>query len=383
MALAEARREDLNFGFFERLRAINWIFVGLLVLLAGFGTVELYSVAGGSMSPWAKTHIIRFAFALALFLVVALIDIRFWMRMAIPLYVVALVGLVGVQLAGATYGGATRWLTMGGLNIQPSEVMKIALVMALARVYQTMDARQVSHPKNLILPLVMIAVPAGIVLLQPDLGTAILLLISGAAVLALAGVHWLYFVAAAIAAGAAAPFAWQSLHAYQKSRVLTFLDPERDPLGAGYHIIQSKIALGSGGPFGRGFGKGTQSHLNFVPEKHTDFIFTMLGEELGLVGAGGLLLIFAVVIIVGLRMATGVENRFGRLVGAGVVVTLFAFVFVNVAMVIGVLPVVGVPLPLISYGGTVMLAVMFGLGLLMSAHVHRGVNMPRPLARRK
>jgi len=383
MSLAIRRHERSGLTVLERLQRIQWLFVVLLITLAGIGAVELYSVAGGQMDPWARAHIWRFLFALGLFLLVAMVDIRMWMAAAIPIYVVTLASLVLVQVAGATYGGATRWLTFGSLNVQPSEIMKIALVLALARVYQSFEAGKASHPKYLVLPLAMIAVPAGIVALQPDLGTAVLLLISGLGVMALAGVHWLYFVGAGLAAAAAAPLAWNALHAYQKSRVLTFLDPERDPLGAGYHIIQSKIALGSGGAFGRGFGKGTQSHLNFVPEKHTDFIFTMFGEEFGMAGGVLVLVLFAGVIVLGLKMSAGVENRFGRLVASGVIMTLFAFVFVNIAMVTGLLPVVGVPLPLISYGGTVMLAMMFGLGLLMSAHVHRRINMPRPLARPK
>ncbi|VAW15723.1 Rod shape-determining protein RodA [hydrothermal vent metagenome] len=383
MALAGPRQEHAGFSAWARLRQVNWVFASLLVVLAAIGAVELYSVAGESMDPWARAHLWRFSFAFTLFLVVAIVDIRFWMAVSLPIYGLALAGLVAVQLAGATYGGATRWLSLGGLSIQPSELMKIGLVMALARIYQTIDAGRVSHPRHLVLPLVLIAVPTGIIALQPDLGTAVLLLVSGFGVMALAGVHWLYFLGGGIAAAAAAPFAWSMLYTYQKIRVMTFLDPERDPLGAGFNIIQSKIALGSGGAFGRGFGNGTQSDLNFVPEKHTDFIFTVFGEEFGFAGAVVVLVLFMSVIGLGLKMSARVENRFGRLVGGGVTITLFAFVFVNVAMVTGLVPVVGVPLPLISYGGTVMLAVMFGLGLLMSAHVHARVNMPRPLARRK
>lgn len=383
MALADSRSEHAEYSVFQRLKAINWVFSVLLVGLAAIGTVELYAVAGGDIDPWARAHIWRFAAAFAVFICVALIDIRFWMAASLPIYALALFGLVLVQVAGATYGGATRWLSIGGLSIQPSEVMKIGLVMALARVYQTLDARAVSRPRHLLIPLALIAAPTGIVALQPDLGTAVLLLVSGAGVMALAGVHWMYFLGASLAAAAAAPFAWTALYDYQKVRVLTFLDPERDPLGAGFNIIQSKIALGAGGAFGRGFGKGTQTDLNFVPEKHTDFIFTVLGEEFGFAGGVVVLMLFMAVIGMGLKMSARVENRFGRLVGAGVVITLFAFVFVNVAMVTGLVPVVGVPLPFISYGGTVMLAVMFGLGLLMSAHVHARINMPRPLSRRK
>lgn len=370
-------------GPLAKLRDIDWIFVVPLIMLAIIGAIELFSVAGGSFEPWARTHLLRFAACLVVFVVVALVDIRVWMRLAFPLYAAALAGLVLVEVAGATYGGATRWLTVAGLNLQPSELMKVALVLALARTFQVVDGPRISHPRNLVLPAALIGVPTLLVAIEPDLGTAILLAATGAAVLVAAGVHWLYFMAGGLAMAAAAPLAWSALHDYQKDRILTFFDPERDPLGAGYHIIQAKIALGSGGTFGRGFGQGTQSHLDFVPEKHTDFIFTMLGEEFGFAGSLVIVTLFAALCLSGLRIATGIENRFGRLVAAGVVMTLFVLVFVNIAMVTGLLPVVGVPLPLVSHGGTVMLSVMFGLGLLMSAHVHRHVNMPRPLARRR
>lgn len=383
MALVRRHEAEDTRSLAEKLRDIDWPFAVLLAMLVAIGAAELFSVADGSFEPWAGPHLMRFAACFVLFIAVALTDIRFWMRMAYPIYGAALFGLVLVELVGVTYGGATRWLSVGGLNLQPSELMKIALVLALARTFQGLDARAVSQPRNLLLPAVLIAVPTLLVAAEPDLGTALLVAITGALVLVAAGVHWLYFLGAGITAAAAAPFAWGALHAYQKARILTFLDPERDPLGAGYHIIQAKIALGSGGAFGRGFGQGTQSHLDFVPEKHTDFIFTMLGEEFGFAGALVIIALYAAVALMGLRIATRVENRFGRLVAAGVAMTLFAYVFVNIAMVTGLLPVVGVPLPLISHGGTVMLSVMFGLGLMMSAHVHRHMNMPRPLARRR
>ena len=383
MALVRRHEADDTRAIAQKLRDVDWPVAVLPMVLVAIGAAELFSVGGASFEPWAGTHVIRFAACYALFIAVALVDIRVWMRVAFPIYALALGALVAVELAGVTYGGATRWLSVGDFNLQPSELMKVALVLALARVYQGLDARTVSRPKNLVLPGALIALPMLLVAAEPDLGTAVLVMVTGAMMLLAAGVHWLYFFGAGLAAATAAPFAWSALHAYQKARILTFLDPERDPLGAGYHIIQAKIALGSGGSFGRGFGQGTQSHLDFVPEKHTDFIFTMLGEEFGFAGSLAIIGLYLALALLGLRIATRVENRFGRLVAAGVCMTLFAYVFVNIAMVTGLLPVVGVPLPLVSHGGTVMLSVMFGLGLLMSAHVHRHVNMPRPLARRR
>jgi rod shape determining protein RodA len=365
-----------------RLGAVNWPFVALLALAAGVGTALLYSVAGGSIEPWAVVHVERFGFALAALLIAAMIDIRVWMRAAFPLYGLMMAGLVAVAIFGETGGGAQRWLGAGTVQLQPSEFMKVALVLALARYYQGLDARRVSRPASLAVPAALIFLPAILVVRQPDLGTAILLFATGGAIMFAAGVHWLYFAGGLAAVAAAAPFAWQALHGYQQERILAFLDPGRDPLGAGYHIIQAKIALGSGGVLGKGFVRGTQSQLNFVPEKHTDFIFSMLGEEFGLVGALAVLTLFAMLILAGTVMAMRVRNRFGRLAAYGVVAMLFLYVFVNVAMVTGLVPVVGVPLPLVSYGGNAMVSLMVGFGVLMSAHIDRDRAMPRPLVAR-
>jgi len=370
-------------GIAARFMAISWPFVALICLAAAIGVGLLYSVAGGSMQPWAEVHAERFALALAALFIAALVDIRLWMRVAYPLYVVSLIVLIGVEVAGQVGGGARRWIGMGGLQMQPSEFMKLALVLALARYYQKLDARHVSRLTRLAVPVAMIVMPAALVMRQPDLGTAILLLATGAAMLFAAGVHWLYFLAGLAVAAAAAPFAWQALHGYQQERLLAFIDPARDPLGAGYHIIQSKIALGSGGIFGKGYIKGTQSQLNFVPEKHTDFIFSMVGEEFGLLGAGAILLLFAVLIAAGMIMAVRIKNRFGRLAVFGVTAMLFLYVFVNIAMVTGLVPVVGVPLPLVSYGGSAMVSLMVGLGVVISANIDRDAVIPRPLASRR
>ncbi len=354
----------------QKLLEFNWAFLFLLCVVASFGFLMLYSVAQG-FEPWAKDQMIRFGVSVVLLIAVALVDVRIWMALAYPAYLGALALLVGVEFFGVLGMGAQRWIEIGPVRIQPSEFMKIALVLALARYYNGLSIDEVSHPLALLLPLAMIAAPVGLVLLQPDLGTALLLLAGGAAIIFLAGVHWAYIVSAVVAVVVAIPVAWQFLHDYQRERVFTFLDPERDPLGAGYHILQAKIALGSGGLFGKGFLQGTQAHLNFLPEKQTDFIFTVLAEELGLVGAGSLLLLYILVAAYAISVALRARNHFGRLVAMGVTVTFLLYIFINVAMVMGLLPVVGVPLPLVSYGGTSMLTLMFGFGLVMSVYIHR------------
>ncbi len=363
-------------GLRHKLLEFNWAFLFLLCVVAGFGFLMLYSVAQG-LTPWALPQMIRFAVGVAVLLAVALVDIRIWMALAYPFYILALVLLVGVEVMGSVGMGAQRWIDLGVFQLQPSELMKVALVLALARYYHGLTLDQVSHPVALILPLIMIAMPVALVLLQPDLGTAVLLAAGGVSLIFLAGVHWAYLMGAMAAVVAAVPIGWQFLHDYQRERVFTFLDPERDPLGAGYHILQAKIALGSGGLFGKGFLQGTQAHLNFLPEKQTDFIFTVLAEELGLVGAGSLLLLYILVAGYSISVALRSRNHFGRLVAMGITVTFLLYIFINVAMVMGLLPVVGVPLPLVSYGGTSMMTLMFGFGLVMSVYIHRHEEMAR------
>ncbi len=366
------RRSELPYKLME----FNWGFLFLLCVIAGFGFLMLYSVAEG-WKPWALPQIVRFGVGVFIMIGVALIDIRIWMRLAYPAYVVALGLLIGVEFFGTVGMGAQRWIDLGFIQLQPSELMKISLVLALARFFHGLELDSVSHPMVILPPVVMIALPVALVLMQPDLGTSILLAAGGGAIIFLAGIHWGYLAGGLGVVLAAVPIGWQFLHDYQKARVFTFFDPERDPLGTGYHILQSKIALGSGGLFGRGFLQGTQAHLNFLPEKQTDFIFTMLAEELGLIGAGSLLLLYILVAAYGLTVAIGSRNHFGRLVAMGVIVNFLLYVFINVAMVMGLVPVVGVPLPLVSYGGTSMMTLMFGFGLLMSVHIHRHEEMAR------
>ena len=365
----------LSFG--EKLIALNWVFIVLITSLVCVGAAALYSVAGGSLDPWAETHVIRYCLGLGLLFAVALTDIRVWMRLAYPVYLVALVLLVAVPILGVDSGGAKRWLQMGSFNFQPAELMKVALVLALARYYEWLAPKHMSNPLALLLPTAMIAVPVALVVMQPDLGTAVLFAAVGGGLLFLAGASWIYFVFGITGVVGAIPFIWQSLHDYQKTRIMTFIDPDKDPLGAGYHILQSKIALGSGGVTGKGYMQGTQSQLNFLPEKHTDFIFTMFAEEMGFVGSMSLLAVYLLVLLAIVYMALRCRSQFARLVAAGVGITMFVYVFINVAMVMGLVPVVGVPLPLVSYGGTSMITLMFGFGLVLNAHVHRKV-MFRP-----
>jgi len=362
----------------QKLKAIDWTFVFLLVAIASVGFAMLYSVASGSLDPWAWKQMIRFGVGLGIFFVVAFIDIRIWMDLAYPFFAVALGLLIGVEFFGVTGMGAQRWLQIGPIQVQPSEIMKLAMVMALARYYHGISREQVSQPFYLFPVLVIIGFPTALVLQQPDLGTAMLLAASGAAIVFLAGLSYRIIVASILLALPVVLYAWNNiLLDYQKERVFTFLDPSRDPLGAGYNIIQSMIALGSGGLFGKGFRQGSQAQLDFLPEKQTDFIFTMLGEELGLVGGAILIGLYVIVLGYGISYAVQSRSHFGRLLAMGICINFFLYMFINVAMVMGLLPVVGVPLPLVSYGGTAMLTLMLGFGLLMSVHIHKNSDAPR------
>jgi rod shape determining protein RodA len=359
----------------EKFAGVSWSFVLLLGLMAGVGYAMLYSAAGGSPEPWAFRHGLRFGFGVLMMLAIALVDIRIILRFAWPLYLLGVGLLLLVALHGEVGKGAQRWLDLGGFQLQPSELMKILLVIALARWFHRASLERVGNPLFLIPPLIAVAIPVGLVLKQPNLGTALIMLMVAGAVFFAAGVRWWKFALVLAAVAVAAPIVYESLHDYQRQRILTFLDPETDPLGAGYHVIQSKIALGSGGMFGRGFLQGTQSQLNFLPEKQTDFIFTMLAEEFGFVGATSVLALNLLVVLYGLAMALACRHQFGRLVAAGITVNFFLYVFVNIAMVMGMIPVGGVPLPLISHGGSAMITVLIGFGVLMSVHVHRAVEI--------
>jgi len=365
------RRGEMN--MIEKLWHMSWSLVFFLCCIAAIGFFMLYSAANASLDPWTARQMLRFGLGLLLMLVIAMLDIRLIMRSAYTVYAVVLILLIFVDARGVVGGGAQRWISVGFMNLQPSELMKIALVLALARYFHGMSLNDVQKPLLLFIPILIVVAPVTLIIRQPDLGTALMVIMGSAVILFLSGVRLWKFGVVIVASVAAVPVAWKFFQDYQKTRILTFLNPERDPLGAGYHIMQSKIALGSGGLFGKGFLQGTQSHLNFLPERQTDFIFTMLAEELGLVGGVVLISLYVVVIIYGFAIAVRCRQQFGRLVAMGITTTFFLYVFINIAMVMGLIPVVGVPLPLISYGGTSLLTIMLGMGLLMSVHVHRDV----------
>jgi len=369
MALEYYHRDGLSLR--QKIWQIHWFFVLLLIATASVGFAMLYSAANGTFEPWAARQMMRFGVGLLLMLAIALTDLKLWLRYAYVFYFVTLLLLGAVEFGGTVGMGAQRWINLGFINLQPSELMKIALVLALARYFHGGNIEEVGKPTFLFLPLLMVFAPTALVLRQPDLGTALMLVIGSGAIFFLAGVKMWKFGLVLFLGLVSAPVGWQFLRDYQKQRVLTFLNPESDPLGSGYHIIQSKIAFGSGGMFGKGFMQGSQSHLNFLPEKQTDFIFTMLAEELGLVGGLGLLGLYVLILAYGFRISLNCRNQFGRLVGMGVTTTFFLYVFINIAMVMGLIPVVGVPLPLISYGGTAMMTLLLGFGLLLAVHIHR------------
>lgn len=362
----------------RKLLFVNWPLVVLVVAVACVGFLMLYSVAGGSMTPWVEPQMMRFGVGLVAMFIVAMVPIWFWRNMSAVAYGVGVLLLLYVEFFGYVGMGAQRWINLGFMRLQPSELMKITLVMLLAAYYDWLDHKKTSHPLFVAIPLVLIFLPVALTLRQPDLGTALLLLMGGGAVMFMAGVHWAYF-AAVIAAGVATVSAvfssrgteWQLLENYQYRRIDTFLDPAQDPLGAGYHITQSQIALGSGGLSGRGFMEGTQSRLNFLPEKHTDFIFTTLAEEFGFIGAVSLLTLYLLIIVFCIVTAIQTKDRFASLVTLGVAFTFFLYFAINMSMVMGLLPVVGVPLPLVSYGGSAMLVLLVAFGLVQSAHIHR------------
>lgn len=357
---------------------MNWALVLLLGTIGAIGVLMLYSVAGGDFNTWAEPQMERLIVGLVLMVLMGFVPIWFWRNMAGVAYGGTFLLLLGVELFGTVGMGAQRWIELGPLRLQPSELMKIALAMMLAAYYDWLDPRKVSRPLWVLLPVLMIMLPVGLVLRQPDLGTSLMLVGGGAAIMLVAGVHWAYFVAVLSMIGGAVSSIfiargtpWQFLQDYQYRRIDTFLDPSADPLGAGYHINQAKIAIGSGGWGGKGFMEGTQSRLNFLPEKHTDFIFNILAEEFGFVGGTSLLLLYALVIIFCIWTAIQAKDRFASLVVIGISAAFFFYFAVNLAMVMGIAPVVGKPLPLVSYGGSAMLVVLMGFGLVQSAHVHR------------
>jgi rod shape determining protein RodA len=354
-------------SFLDKVLHINWGLVILIVLVACIGFACLYSAAGGSFHPWASQQMARFAVGLVAMFVIALVDVRWWYKLAWPAYLGGLAMLAVVEIMGHVGMGAQRWINLGFMQLQPSELMKLAVVMVLARYFHSAAIEDMRRITFLIVPAILVFLPVSLVLLQPDLGTSLMIIMAGAGMFFIAGAPLRLFIGGIAAVMAAIPIGWQFMHDYQKRRVMTFLNPEDDPLGSGYHITQSKIALGSGGIEGKGFLHGSQSHLNFLPEKQTDFIFTLWAEEWGLVGGVFLLGLFAM----------RCRHNFGRYMALGMSMNFSLYVFVNIAMVMGLIPVVGAPLPLVSYGGTSMLAVLAGFGLMISCNIYRDSKVTR------
>ena len=377
MSFLEYRLKSVPTGM-AKILYLNWALFLVVTAVAAVGWLMLYSIAGGNIETWAEPQMKRFAAGFVISLAVALTPIWFWRNMSLLGYVLTFILLLIVELFGTMGMGAQRWIDLGFMRLQPSELMKVTLVMMLAAYYDWLDDKRISRPLWVLVPVLLIVVPTVLVLMQPNLGTSVMLIVAGAAVMFAAGVSWWYFGAVALLGGAAIASLfltrgtpWQFLHDYQYKRIDTFLDPSADPLGAGYNIIQAKIALGSGGWTGKGFMQGTQSRLNFLPEKHTDFIFTTLGEEFGFVGAFSLLILYALILMFLVWAAIQNKDRFSQLFIIGIAANFFLYIAVNLSMVMGMAPVVGVPLPFLSYGGSATLVLLLAFGLVQSAIVHR------------
>ena len=359
-------------SFSEKLSRFSWgMFVPMCIVLA-ISIVVLYSAGGGAWRPFALSQLLKIIAGFGVFFFVAFTNIKTWIKSAYLIYAIALIMIVLVTFIGHTGMGAQRWLNLGFFHIQPSELIKIALVLALARYFAWMNSVELGQFKNYLMPALMLLVPFGLIVAQPDLGTALSLGMITVGVFYIVGANKKWFVIAAILGLMAAPVVWYGgLHDYQRGRIITFLNPDSDVQGAGYQINQAKIAFGSGGMLGKGYMSGTQSQQSFLPEKHTDFIFTMLGEEFGFAGAFGLLFIYSWIVIVLFWAAKTCRNRFGQLICFGFMLNFFIYYFINIAMVLGLMPTVGVPLPLMSFGGSSLLSLMFGFGLAQNAHIHK------------
>ena len=357
---------------FAKLQSINYPLLGLIITLFFVGLAALYSISNGDFNSWPLKHSQRFILGLIIFFIVVFFDLRLIFGYAYVIFFLSIISLAIIPFFGIESNGATRWINIAGISLQPSEFVKYTLILALAKYFHSIN-NDSGFIKTLIIPLIITIVPVFLVITQPDLGTALIILLGGISLFWISGLNYKYFIVGVFSILCSLPVLWQYLKDYQKDRVLTFFNPERDPLGNGYHIMQSKIALGSGGIFGKGYMEGTQSHLNFLPEMQTDFIFTMLGEEFGFIGTLLLLLIYAALIMISIRLALKSRSLFSKYLSLGVCNVFFIYVFVNIGMVTGLLPVVGVPLPFISYGGSSMLAVMFGFGLLMNCYINRNI----------
>lgn len=361
----------------QKMRHFNWGLIILITMLACTGFTALYSAGGGNLDPWASRQMLRFCVGLVGLFFVAMIDVRLWHRFAYAIYAIGLILLIIVEVMGKIGMGAQRWIDLGFIQLQPSEFMKIAVILALARYFHAATAQDMKRIFFLIPPALLVLAPVGLVMVQPDLGTGGMILLAGTAVFFLAGAPAWMFITGLVGGFSAIPVAMMFLHDYQRKRIETFLNPESDPMGAGYHIIQSKIALGSAGVEGKGFLKGSQAHLDFLPEKQTDFIFTLWAEEWGLLGGLFLLVLFGLIFAYCGWIALRCRHGFGRLLAFGLMVNFSLYAIINTAMVMGLLPVVGIPSPLMSYGGTAMLSLLAGFGLIMSCSIHKDSKLPR------
>ena len=365
--------KNLENTILSKLHSINYFILLLILMLFTVGLIALYSISNGEFYSWPVKHLQRFIVGLVIFFVIILFDLRILFSYAYVIFILSIAALVFTPLFGIESNGATRWISIAGISLQPSEFVKYTLVLALAKYFHSINDKDNNLFKTLFIPMIITLVPVLLVIIQPDLGTALIILLGGLSIFWISGLNYKYFLIGLMTVICSLPLLWQYLKDYQKDRVFTFFNPERDPLGNGYHIMQSKIALGSGGLFGKGYMDGTQSHLNFLPEMQTDFIFTVLGEEFGFIGTLILIIIYASLIMVSIRMALSNRSLFSKYLSLGVCNVFFIYVFVNIGMVTGLLPVVGVPLPFISYGGSSMLAVMFGFGLLMNCYINRNL----------
>ena len=366
-------RQRLNVdagSFFEKIRSIDYLLIIIILILGIISSFAMYSTDGGEFLYHTKSHILRFGIFFVLFLVLSFVQTKVWHRIGYIFYLVILFMLFWALYFGVTASGSQRWISLYVFNLQPSELMKIAIIISFAKFYHRTKSMEVNRIKNVVQPLVALTIPIFLVIAQPDLGTAILIAGTGISVMWLSGLKLKYFVYSFLILMVTAPFAISLLKPYQKLRVLTFFNPDRDPLGAGYQIIQSKIAVGSGGLVGKGFLKGTQSYLEFLPEKHTDFIFTLFSEEFGFVGSIFLLILYVILIYRIILIGFKNKNYFGKLYCFGFASAIFIYVMVNMSMVLGILPIVGSPLPIMSYGGSSMLATMMGLSIVMGCKIY-------------
>jgi len=369
------RLHTSKYSFFDRLLALDYFLISIVITIGAISVFAIHSTEGGEFSYYTKNHLIRLVAFFVMFLFLSFVKITFWYRNAYIFYLICLFLLIIVLLFGITASGSKRWVNLYFLNLQPSELMKIAIIVCFARYYHRIQSVDIQSYRFLLIPVILIIIPCYLVITQPDLGTSILIAGSGIVVIWIAGLNIKYFVYSSLLFLVSFPFVVSILKPYQKSRILTFFNPERDPLGAGYQIIQSKIAIGSGGFFGKGYLKGTQNYLEFLPEKHTDFIFTLFSEEFGFLGS--IILMFLYILLISRVISIGlfVRSFFAKLYCFGFASAIFLYVFVNIAMVLGLLPIVGAPLPIMSYGGSSMLSIMLGLSIVMSCKIYSQVQI--------